>query len=240
MIIISDTRRQTACDRTRSRSAFGAAKLGSNQRGQEGREQSELNPALLATLERDGRERSLIYRTLALTGLRRSELASITAGQVILDGAVPHIVLNPGDEKNRKGATIPLRPDLAADLQNWMDENRTLTMRPGISAGQQRLFKMPSSLNRVFDHDLDAAGIAKRDDRNRVMDIHALRVTFASHLCAAGVPLRTAQAALRHSKPELTANLYTDPQLLDVAGALAALPAFNAHVAPLANKPASA
>jgi hypothetical protein len=50
-------------------------------------------------------------------------------------------------------------------------------------------------------------------------------VTFGTHLCAAGVPLRTAQAAMRHSKPELTANIYTDPKLLDVAGAIDALPA---------------
>ncbi len=80
-------------------------------------------------------------------------------------------------------------------------------------------------MTRVVDNDLAAAGIPKRDERNRVVDIHALRVTFGTHLSAAGVPLRTAQAALRHSKPELTANIYTDPKLLDVAGAIDALPA---------------
>jgi len=67
--------------------------------------------------------------------------------------------------------------------------------------------------------------MAMRLERNRVVDVHALRVTFGTHLCAAGVPLRTAQAAMRHSKPELTANVYTDPKLLDVAGAIDALPA---------------
>jgi hypothetical protein len=36
--------------------------------------------------------------------------------------------------------------------------------------------------------------------------------------------LRTAQAAMRHSTPVLTANTYTDPKLLDVARALDALP----------------
>ncbi|MFO8007245.1 MAG: hypothetical protein R6V05_05850 [Candidatus Brocadiia bacterium] len=35
---------------------------------------------------------------------------------------------------------------------------------------------------------------------------------------------RTAQAALRHSSLDLTMNVYTDPTLLDVAGALEALP----------------
>ena len=44
------------------------------------------------------------------------------------------------------------------------------------------------------------------------------------HLSKGGVPLRTAHAAMRHSKPDLTANVYTDPKLLDVIGALDALP----------------
>jgi len=43
-------------------------------------------------------------------------------------------------------------------------------------------------------------------------------------LSKGGVSLRTAQAAMRHSTPTLTANVYTDPKLLDVAGALDALP----------------
>ena len=38
---------------------------------------------------------------------------------------------------------------------------------------------------------------------------------------------RTAMAAMRHSRIELTMNLYTDPVLLDVAGAVEALPRFG-------------
>jgi hypothetical protein len=40
-----------------------------------------------------------------------------------------------------------------------------------------------------------------------------------------GVTPRTAQAAMRHSSIDLTMNVYTDPKLLDVAGAVEALPA---------------
>lgn len=36
---------------------------------------------------------------------------------------------------------------------------------------------------------------------------------------------RTAQAAMRHSKLDLAINVYTDPALLDVRGALDTLPA---------------
>ena len=200
-------------------------------------------PELIAECERTGRERALMYKTLALTGLRKGELASLTVGQLDFDGPVAYAILNAADEKNRQGSSIPLRSDLATELSLWLEErlsesqNEARTGRKPIPARLQPstpLFNVPSGLTRVFDRDLAAAGIPKRDERNRVVDIHALRVTFCTHLCAAHVPLRTAQAAMRHSKPELTANIYTDPKLLDVAGAINALPSLN-----LTSEPAS-
>lgn len=106
-----------------------------------------------------------------------------------------------------------------------------------------KMLDVPAGLIRIFDRDLVFAGIAriekrggkevviKTDERGRTIDIHALRHTFGTLLCRAGVPLRTAQAAMRHSDPSLTANVYTDPKLLDVAGALEALPILSANTA---------
>jgi len=79
-------------------------------------------------------------------------------------------------------------------------------------------------LRAILDRDLKLAGIAKRDDCGRTVDVHALRHTFGTHLSKGGVAPRTAQAALRHSSIDLTMNVYTDPRLLDVHGALDALP----------------
>ena len=73
--------------------------------------------------------------------------------------------------------------------------------------------------------DRPLAGIPKVDERGRTVDVHALRHTFGTHLSKGGVAPRTAQAALRHSSIDLTMNVYTDPKLLDVYGALDALPA---------------
>ncbi len=140
------------------------------------------------------------------------------------------------NEKNRQGSNIPLRADLAAELSAWLDEKLAILQEqasrnhepiPVLLPASTPLFNVPSGLTRIFDRDLAVAGIPKRDGRNRVVDVHALRTTFCTHLCAAGVPLRTAQAAMRHSKPELTANIYTDPKLLDIAGAIDALPAMT-------------
>ena len=52
----------------------------------------------------------------------------------------------------------------------------------------------------------------------------ALRHSFGTLLSTSGVEPRVAQAAMRHSKIDLTMNVYTDPRLLDVHGALNALP----------------
>ena len=56
------------------------------------------------------------------------------------------------------------------------------------------------------------------------MAILALRHAFATPVNKNGVAPRMAQAAMRNSSLDLTMNVYTDPSLLDVAGALEALP----------------
>jgi hypothetical protein len=184
-------------------------------------------------------------------------------------------MLQAADEKNRQGSTIPLRTDLAADLQVWLKDKATTLQEaarsvptvPFDSKHQNRqecnqgdatgregqsclplstlptlppdtpLFTVPAGLVRILDRDLVAAGIAhrvevapgkwkidKRDERGRTVDVHALRHTFGTLLSKGGVAPRTAQAAMRHSTIELTMNVYTDPKLLDVAGAVEVLP----------------
>lgn len=82
---------------------------------------------------------------------------------------------------------------------------------PARLAADTPLFNIPAGLLRILDRDLSLAGISKRDDRGRTLDVHALRTTFGTLLSKGGVPLRTAQAAMRHSDPSLTAIVYTDP-----------------------------
>ena len=86
------------------------------------------------------------------------------------------------------------------------------------------LFTVPAALVKILDRDLKLAGIAKRDDRGRTVDVHALRHCFGTMLSRSGVAPRTAQAALRHSTIDLTMNVYTDPRLLDVHAAVESLP----------------
>ncbi len=200
------------------------------------------HPNVVQRLELLGRERALIYKTLVLTGLRRGELASLTIGQLHLEGTHPYVELAAADEKNRQGSQIPIRGDLAEDLMYWVSQKRERykyenhnpqlddcppaegrAQSDGFSLAS-RLFNVPVGLVRILDRDLKLAGIPKRDDRGRTLDVHALRHSFGTLLSKGNVAPRTAQAAMRHSTINLTMNNYTDPRLLDVHGALDALP----------------
>jgi len=192
------------------------------------------NPELVATLELRGRERSLVYKTLVLTGLRCNELRSITVGQVELDTKTPCIELLAADEKNRDGSFIPVRSDLVKELRQWIadvtnTENQSVLLMNQRDAAveSRRLFDVPRGLIKILDRDLLAAGIAKVDSRKRSLDVHALRTTFGTMLSKAGVSPRTAQAAMRHSRIDLTMNVYTDPIALDIAGAVESLPSLS-------------
>lgn len=185
-------------------------------------------------LEQLGRERALIYKTMVLTGLRKGELATLEVGQLELSGPVPYLTLDPDDEKNREGSEIPLRRDLAIDLRGWLEDKLTSLQDASRRRGEPipsrlpmdaKVFRVPDKLVRILDRDLKLAGIPKVDDRGRSIDVHALRHSFGTLLSKGGVPPRTAQAAMRHSTIDLTMNNYTDPRLLDVHGALDALPA---------------
>jgi integrase len=194
---------------------------------------AKLKEGTRSKLELLGHERALIYKTLVLTGLRRGELASLTVAQLELDGPQAWAIVHAADEKARRGAQIPLRADLASDLRAWLrrklecaqaEAKRRGEPIPMALSPQTPLFNVPEGLVKILDRDLELAGIPKRDGRGRTIDVHAMRHTFGTHLSKGGVPLRTAQSAMRHSDPRLTANVYTDPQLLDIAGALDALP----------------
>jgi integrase len=180
-----------------------------NRGWRKGQNGARLRPETYAKLEQLGHARSLIYKTLVLTGLRLGELAAIRVCDVEGD----HIVLDARHEKNRRGSMIPLRPDLAQDLRAWIGERR-----------EGLLFDVSPNLVKVFDRDLKFAGIAKRDERNRTACVHSLRHSFATLMSCNGVAPRVAQAAMRHSTMDLTMRVYTDPKLLDVASALDALP----------------
>ena len=197
--------------------------------------EAKVRPETKRRLDLLGRERALVYEVMLTTGLRRGEVAALTVGDVEF-GNQPLIRLKAKHAKNRQEAVLPLGEAVAASLQEWLRDKgqaqREETLRlgrplPAEMSPDAALFQVPQI--RVFDADLKAANIAKRDARGRTVDIHSLRHTYATWLSAAGVHPKLAQLALRHSSIDLTMNTYTDVHLLDMRAAVKALPSLEAQ-----------
>jgi len=144
-----------------------------------------------------GYERALLYRLAVETGLRASELRSLTVSS--FDFAARTVTVTAANAKNKREGTLPLRADTAAELQ-------------GFFAGKlptAQAFKVPEKTADMLRADLAEAGIEYVDDSGRVFDFHALRGQCASLLAASGAHPKTAQTILRHSDVNLTLNAYT-------------------------------
>ena len=69
------------------------------------------------------------------------------------------------------------------------------------------LLIVPSHPVRYLDEDLQAARIAKHNTDGK-LDFHSLRTSFVTFAIEAGASFKEAMALARHSRPELTANVY--------------------------------
>lgn len=161
-----------------------------------GRRRRAMSFAELAAFRRLAPERrALAYEIALSTGLRRSEIAGLTVGNVCLDASgimLPHELA-----KNREDAFIPVPRGLLDMLRARCD---------GAAPDEKLVVTVPTV--RTFYRDLAAAGIA-RATAEGLLDFHALRTTFATILARLRVPLTLTQRLCRHSTPELTANIYT-------------------------------
>ena len=165
-----------------------------------------------------GPERAMLYRLAVETGLRAGELRSLTRSSFNLDSNPPTVTVAAAYSKRRREDTLPLRPDFARELQNFL--STWMPNAPSHSACPTRVTKIINMLKA----DLHDAGSAYRDDAGRVIDFHALRHTFISNLAAGGVHPKTAQALARHSTITLTMDRYSHTFHGEQTEALNALP----------------
>jgi len=166
----------------------------------------------------DGRDRAALYVLVAYTGLRAKEAGYLTAADLNLAGNPPTVAVTAAYAKNRKQDVLPLPPDIAAYLADW------LATRPIRPVGSVRLWpgKWYERAADMLRHDLAEAAIPWELNGRR-LDFHALRATYATLLARQGVNLQTAQALLRHSDPKLTARTYTKLGITDLGQAVASL-----------------
>ena len=162
-----------------------------------------------------GFDRAIFYTIGALTGLRRSEMASLTPQSFRLDDGVPMVVVEAGHTKNGKLAEQPITAGFAESLRPWL-----ASKAPGRSVFET----LPEKTGLMLKTDLERCGIAPVDSVGRVVDTHSLRHGFITTLAKAGVSVKTLQTLARHSDPKLTLNIYAHLTRFDTAPALNALP----------------
>ncbi len=161
-----------------------------------------------------GPVRSVCYRLGCETGLRLSELLSLSAGSFnFADGTV---TVKASATKNRREATLPLTTTTAALLRDltrsMLPETKVFPVRGGVPA-----------LSAGFKDDLERAGIDATDNGSGSLCFHCLRHTTATMLAAAGVPVKVAMDFMRHSDVNLTLARYSHTvraQLVEAAGTL--------------------
>ena len=179
------------------------------------------------TFKMAGPDRAMLYTVAAYTGLRASELASLTCDSFRLDDDTPTVMVKAAYSKHRRQDTLPLHPSLVAILRPWLHgKTSTENAWPGKWAEARHAGQMMKA-------DLESAGIPYVDAHGLYADFHALRHTFITNMMKSGVNPKTAQALARHSTIDLTMNVYTTLTVTDQAAALNTLPAVPSYYAPV-------
>lgn len=162
-----------------------------------------------------GYDRAALYLLASYSGLRVSELASLTKEDLSLD-QFPVVTIRAAYSKHKRQDTLPLPQDVAEYLKGWLEKKTLSTPKlfPGTWVEKGA---------RMIRLDLREAGIEEETLAGRV-DFHSLRVTYATLLAKRGINLQIAQTLLRHSDPKLTARTYTRLGIADLAGVIDQLP----------------
>ncbi len=164
-----------------------------------------------------GEVRALVYRLAVETGLRLSELRSLTWASFDLGGTPPTVTVSAAYAKSRRTDSLPLKHATAALLAH----HATIV---GPVDPQYRPFgKLPDKASKMIRVDLAAAGVPYRTP-DGVADFHSLRHTCISNLARSGVAPKVAQQLARHSTIALTLDRYTHVVVGDLATAVERLP----------------
>jgi integrase len=163
--------------------------------------------------------RKLLYLLAMHTGLRRGEINALHGGDFHLDTANPYWMLPAKFAKNRREQPRPLHPELVVELQKLRAAGK---LKP-----EDLVFPDGVPVMKEIRKDFKAAGISLKDERDHVVDFHALRTTYITRLQRAGVSPREAMELARHSDMRLTMKTYTDVAQLPLAETVHKLPSIG-------------
>ena len=123
--------------------------------------------------------------------------------------------------KNKKTTILPLLPEVVEMLRE--QRNFQIKQSGKVPTAKTAIFRFPRMLLEQIRKDAIYAGICDENyktDDGLDLDIHALRHSFCTILARRGVPLQQAQKLMTHSQPHLTANIYNQTNVDDLADTL--------------------
>ncbi|MCI0462124.1 MAG: tyrosine-type recombinase/integrase [Gemmataceae bacterium] len=161
-----------------------------------------------------GPEREVLYLLAARSGLRASELASLTPASFDFEDLT--VTVQAAYSKHRRKDIQPLPRDVALVVRRLAEGKRR--DEPLFAGG------WPAVGADLLRLDLTAAGIPYLDEEGRVYDFHALRHQFITDLIEAGTHPKDAQVLARHSTISLTLDRYTHVRPSNLRAALEGLP----------------
>lgn len=163
----------------------------------------------------DGQTRGRIYVLSYMTGLRRSELASLTPRSFNLRGKPPTLTVEATISKHRRKDVLPLHPELVASLREWLKGlGPDDPLFPNLAKRRTWL---------MVKKDLERVGIPYQTEEG-IADFHAAgRHTHITELLRNGASLPEAKELARHTDVKMTMR-YAHIGIEDQARALRGLP----------------
>ncbi len=126
-----------------------------------------------------------------MTGLRRSELASLRPSSFQLENPVPTLTIEATVSKHRREDVLPIHPDLVPIIRTWLT---------GLALDQVLFPKLKTRKTcQMVKTDLKDSGIPYRTSEGDA-DFHAIgRHSHITQLVLSGAPLAIAKELARHS-----------------------------------------
>ena len=163
----------------------------------------------------DGEQRARIYLLSYLTGIRQKELASLTPRSFDLNSDPATVTVEAANSKHRKKDVLPLHPDLAATLPEWLN---------GLKPSDKLFPKLERKKAWLMvKKDLERVKIPYENEHG-IADFHAAgRHTHITELIRNGATLPETQKLARHADIKTTMR-YVHIGLGDQARAIGNLP----------------
>lgn len=166
------------------------------------------------------RDRLLLYRLAIQTGLRASELFSLTPGAFVLDAETPYVLCKASNTKARRQAQQFISAELAADLEKylrrkprkkpvfvcWDVTHITKAIRTDLARARELWLESLPEGDRprasASDFLRETNGAGER------LSFHSLRHTCGTWLAMSGENVKIIQTVMRHSTVTLTIERY--------------------------------